>query len=144
MSKRIDVDDEPPRRRRPPTEPSNDRIAYILGAVLIVFGLLTGAVAFTMVRSHTFNPLVGVVSYFVPSPESLFGKERVYVALYGLDYDYNNQDNPTVLARIGHEDLENLFRGYGYVPYFVEGSDYESMHQAMAGTLQHCIVPVVG
>ena len=31
--------------------------------------------------------------------------------------------NPTILARIPHEELEHLFRGYGYEPYFVEGSD---------------------
>ena len=29
--------------------------------------------------------------------------------------------NPSVLARISHEELEQLFRGYGYTPYFVEG-----------------------
>ena len=74
---------------------SHDRLAYILGAVLIAFGLITGGVAFTMVRSHTMNPLVGMVNYFVPAPESVFGKERIYVALYGLDYDYDNLDNPT-------------------------------------------------
>ncbi len=95
MSKRIEVDDGPPRRRRSPTEPSNDRLAYILGGLLIAFGLFTGAVAYTMVRSHTLNPLVGVVNYFVPSPESVFGKERIYVALYGLDYDYDTNDEPT-------------------------------------------------
>jgi LCP family protein required for cell wall assembly len=95
VSKRIEIDDERPRRRRPETDASSDRLAYILGAVLILFGLFTGAVAFTMVRSHTMNPLVGVVNYFVPSPESLFGKERIYVALYGLDYDYSSNDEPT-------------------------------------------------
>ncbi len=42
---------------------------------------------------------------------------------------------PTVLARISHEELEQLFRGYGYVPYFVEGDDPESMHRLMAETL---------
>jgi xylulose-5-phosphate/fructose-6-phosphate phosphoketolase len=47
--------------------------------------------------------------------------------------------NPTILARIPHEELEFLFRGYGYEPYFVEGSDPASMHQAMAATLEHCI-----
>jgi xylulose-5-phosphate/fructose-6-phosphate phosphoketolase len=47
--------------------------------------------------------------------------------------------NPTILARIPHEELEFLFRGYGYAPYFVEGSDPASMHQAMAATLEHCI-----
>ncbi|BAU07110.1 phosphoketolase family protein [Fischerella sp. NIES-3754] len=48
-------------------------------------------------------------------------------------------NNPTILARISHEELEDLYKGYGYTPYFVEGSDPESMHQAMAATLDHCI-----
>ncbi len=48
-------------------------------------------------------------------------------------------NNPTILARIDHDELENLMRGYGYTPYFVEGSDFDSMHQAMAATLEHCI-----
>jgi len=48
-------------------------------------------------------------------------------------------NNPTLLARISHEELEDLFKGYGYTPYFVEGSDAESMHQAMAATMDHCI-----
>jgi xylulose-5-phosphate/fructose-6-phosphate phosphoketolase len=47
-------------------------------------------------------------------------------------------NNPTILARISHTELEQLFRGYGYTPYFVEGSDPASMHQAMAATLEHC------
>jgi xylulose-5-phosphate/fructose-6-phosphate phosphoketolase len=47
--------------------------------------------------------------------------------------------NPTILARIPHEELEHLFRGYGYEPYFVEGSDPATMHQAMAATLEHCV-----
>src|SRR6478752_4508862 len=37
--------------------------------------------------------------------------------------------NPTVLARISHRELEALFVGYGYTPYFVEGDDPELMHQ---------------
>jgi xylulose-5-phosphate/fructose-6-phosphate phosphoketolase len=48
-------------------------------------------------------------------------------------------NNPTVLARITHEELEGLLRGYGWTPYFVEGSDHESMHQAMAATTEHCV-----
>ncbi|KOP23498.1 phosphoketolase [Hapalosiphon sp. MRB220] len=48
-------------------------------------------------------------------------------------------NNPTILSRISHKELEDLFKGYGYTPYFVEGSDPESMHQAMAATLDHCI-----
>ncbi len=43
--------------------------------------------------------------------------------------------NPTVLARISHEELEHLFRGYGYTPHFVEGHDHATMHQKMAATL---------
>jgi len=48
-------------------------------------------------------------------------------------------NNPTLLARISHQELENLLLGYGWTPYFVEGSDHESMHQAMAATTEHCI-----
>jgi len=48
-------------------------------------------------------------------------------------------NNPTLLARISHQELEDLFKGYGYTPLFVEGSDAASMHQAMAATLDHCV-----
>ena len=47
--------------------------------------------------------------------------------------------NPTILARITHDELDALLRGYGYTPYFVEGDDPEQMHQLMASTLEHCI-----
>jgi xylulose-5-phosphate/fructose-6-phosphate phosphoketolase len=47
--------------------------------------------------------------------------------------------NPTVLARISREELESLFVGYGYKPYFVEGSEPEVMHQIMAETLDTVI-----
>jgi xylulose-5-phosphate/fructose-6-phosphate phosphoketolase len=43
--------------------------------------------------------------------------------------------NPTLLARMSHEELQKLFEGYGYKPYFVEGSDPEAMHQLMAATM---------
>jgi xylulose-5-phosphate/fructose-6-phosphate phosphoketolase len=43
--------------------------------------------------------------------------------------------NPTILARIPHEELEALFRGYGYDPHFVEGEEPMQMHQAFAATL---------
>ena len=47
--------------------------------------------------------------------------------------------NPTVLARITHEELEQLLRGYGYTPHFVEGQEPEKMHQLMAATLDRVI-----
>ena len=52
--------------------------------------------------------------------------------------------NPTILARISHEELEALFVGYGYKPYFVEGSDPEVMHQAMAATLDAIVADIRG
>ncbi len=110
MSKRIEPD--PPRRRRSsvprheaprfqaaraetPQDPKHERLAYVLTGLLLVFGLLTSAVAYTMVRSHTYNPVVGIVNYFIPAPDSVFGKERIYVLLMGLDYDYSTNDEPT-------------------------------------------------
>lgn len=48
-------------------------------------------------------------------------------------------NNPTLLARIPQSELESLMKGYGWTPYFVEGSDPETMHQAMAATVDHCI-----
>ena len=50
--------------------------------------------------------------------------------------------NPTILARISHEELESLFVGYGYKPYFVEGSDPEAMHQLMAATMDAALADI--
>jgi xylulose-5-phosphate/fructose-6-phosphate phosphoketolase len=47
--------------------------------------------------------------------------------------------NPTVLARISHEELEQLMRGYGYAPIFVEGREPAKMHQAMAAALDRAL-----
>ncbi len=47
--------------------------------------------------------------------------------------------NPCVLARISHEELDELFRGYGYTPTFVEGRDPKKMHQQMAAALDQAI-----
>ena len=47
--------------------------------------------------------------------------------------------NPTILARVSHRELESLFVGYGYTPYFVEGDDPATMHQQMASTLEACV-----
>ena len=52
--------------------------------------------------------------------------------------------NPTVLGRLSDEDLTNLFIGYGYRPYFVEGHDPETMHQLMAATLDAVIDEIHG
>ena len=51
-------------------------------------------------------------------------------------------NNPTLPARISHEELESLLHGYGWTPLFVEGSEPESMHQAMAATVEHCVLEI--
>ncbi len=50
--------------------------------------------------------------------------------------------NPTVMARIPREELESLFVGYGYKPYWVEGSDPADVHQQMAGTMDAAIADI--
>ena len=52
--------------------------------------------------------------------------------------------NPCVLARISHEELDHLMRGYGYTPHFVEGDDPETMHQTMASTLDTIVEEIQG
>ncbi|HET7116494.1 MAG TPA: phosphoketolase family protein [Hanamia sp.] len=47
--------------------------------------------------------------------------------------------NPTLLARISHDELQKLLEGYGWTPYFVEGNEPEKMHEAMASTLDTVI-----
>ncbi|MBO6145714.1 MAG: phosphoketolase family protein [Bacilli bacterium] len=47
--------------------------------------------------------------------------------------------NPTILSRISHDELENLLRGYGWDPYFVEGTDPLEMHEKMAEALEEVV-----
>ena len=51
--------------------------------------------------------------------------------------------NPTVLSRISHEELESFFRGCGWEPYFVEGSEPAEMHRKMAEAMDECIVKIL-
>ncbi|MDQ6964083.1 MAG: phosphoketolase family protein, partial [Mariprofundales bacterium] len=51
-------------------------------------------------------------------------------------------NNPSLLSRISHEELEALFIGYGWRPYFVEGSDPSHMHARMAEVLESCITEI--
>ncbi len=50
--------------------------------------------------------------------------------------------NPTIFSRISHEELECFFKGCGWKPYFVEGSDPKKMHPAMADALDACIAEI--
>src|ERR1700746_162847 len=49
---------------------------------------------------------------------------------------------PTVLARIPHDELEDLLHGYGYTPYFVEGDDPALVHQSLAFTLDTILAQI--
>ena len=51
-------------------------------------------------------------------------------------------NNPTILSRIPRQELENLFRGYGWTPYFVEGDDPLRLHQTMAATMDRCLADI--
>jgi xylulose-5-phosphate/fructose-6-phosphate phosphoketolase len=50
--------------------------------------------------------------------------------------------NPTVLARIGRDELRSLLEGYGYAPRFVEGHEPEAMHELMASTLDEVVAEI--
>ncbi len=51
-------------------------------------------------------------------------------------------NNPTILSRIPNEELKHLFEGYGWQPYFVEGDEPDMMHEAMASTLEKCVLAI--
>ena len=50
--------------------------------------------------------------------------------------------NPTILARISSQELDSLFRGYGWTPYVVEGDDPAEMHAKMATVLEECVLMI--
>jgi xylulose-5-phosphate/fructose-6-phosphate phosphoketolase len=47
--------------------------------------------------------------------------------------------NPTLLARISPEELDQLFKGCGWTPHVVEGDDPQQMHQKMASAVEDCV-----
>ncbi|KAL3952224.1 hypothetical protein ACCO45_013941 [Purpureocillium lilacinum] len=51
-------------------------------------------------------------------------------------------NNPTILARITHDEIRDLFVGYGWEPLFVEGDDLPTMHQAMAATMEYAVCKI--
>ena len=51
--------------------------------------------------------------------------------------------NPTVLSRISHDDITSLFKGFGWIPYFVEGSDIDEMQEKMAEVMDKVISDII-
>ena len=67
-------------------------------------------------------------NFSIPSPTALFCP---ILHLNGFKIA-----NPTILARIPNDELESLFRGYGYKAHFLEGDDPDTMHEGMATVLE--------
>ncbi|HQQ62277.1 MAG TPA: phosphoketolase family protein [Pseudomonadales bacterium] len=51
-------------------------------------------------------------------------------------------NNPTILSRISHEELDQLLRGYGWTPHVVEGDDPALMHEKMAAVMEQCVLDI--
>ncbi|HEY0382501.1 MAG TPA: LCP family protein [Candidatus Elarobacter sp.] len=93
------IDDRPRRRSDPPPggggAPSRWRhfFAYVLAVVLIVVGLGSGYVAYRVFHDHQqASDVIGAI--FVPSPSSVFGKDRIYVMVLGTDYNRDEKGMP--------------------------------------------------
>ena len=59
---------------------------------MLVVSAVCGIVATRMVQTGSSNPVTTAVTFFVPSPQSVFGRDRLYVLLLGIDYNYDNKD----------------------------------------------------
>lgn len=94
-------DDRPRRRPQPPSSggPSQSWtrfIPYVAGVLLIIAGAVFGMIAFRMFQTgETLSQSASkIVPFYLPPPAAVFGKDRIYVLLLGLDYDYTNDDQP--------------------------------------------------
>jgi LCP family protein required for cell wall assembly len=59
---------------------------------MLVVSIVCGVLATRMVQTGSLNPVTTAVTFFVPSPESVFGRDRLYVLLLGIDYNYDSKD----------------------------------------------------
>ena len=67
-------------------------LPYVFLAVMLVVSVICGVVVTRMVQTGNINPVTTAVTFFVPAPESLFGRDRLYVLLLGIDYNYDPKD----------------------------------------------------
>ncbi len=90
-------DERPRRRRQPPQPPSRWRtlLPVAVGIALVLLGALLGFVATKMMRDKSsFSDALVKTLVYVPAPRAVFGKDRIYVLLLGIDYDYDDKDQP--------------------------------------------------
>jgi len=66
--------------------------SYAALLLLVVIATACGVIVTRMIQTGSFNPVAATVTFFVPSPESVFGRERLYLLLLGIDYNYDNKD----------------------------------------------------
>ncbi|HEV2644194.1 MAG TPA: LCP family protein [Candidatus Elarobacter sp.] len=90
--------DRPRRRSDPPPggpPPSRWRriLAYLLALILIVVGVVCGFVAYRVLHDHQ-SPPDALGGIFIPSPSSVFGRDRIYVMLLGTDYNRDDKGMP--------------------------------------------------
>ncbi|MEA2722089.1 MAG: polyisoprenyl-teichoic acid--peptidoglycan teichoic acid transferase [Candidatus Eremiobacteraeota bacterium] len=94
-------DDRPRRRRSDPPPPGGGghqsrwktALAYALGVLLIVVGLVFGGVAYRVLHDHL-PPPTTFSEILIPPPASVFGKERIYVMLLGTDFNRDEKGMP--------------------------------------------------
>ncbi len=67
-------------------------LPYAFLAVMLVVSAVCGVVVTRMVQTGSLNPVTTAVTFFVPSPQSVFGRDRLYVLLLGIDYNYDSKD----------------------------------------------------
>lgn len=65
---------------------------YAFLVVMLAVSAVCGVLATRMVQTGNINPVTTAVTFFVPSPESVFGRNRLYVLLLGIDYNYDTKD----------------------------------------------------
>ena len=93
-------DDRPRRPREPSEGGAGGRIAhalpYIVGVLLIVVGIVFGVVAYRVIHDHDNlqNAISKTVPIYVAPPQSVFAKDRIYVMLLGIDFNYDEKGMP--------------------------------------------------
>jgi polyisoprenyl-teichoic acid--peptidoglycan teichoic acid transferase len=95
-------DDRPKRRSEPPSGGGGSHrnwwhlVPYILGGLLIVVGIVFGLIAYRMLSLHEnfMRSASRVIPIIVESPQSAFGKDRIYVMLLGIDFNYDEKGMP--------------------------------------------------
>jgi LCP family protein required for cell wall assembly len=94
-------DDRPRRRSEPPSGGGSHRnwwhiVPYVLGGLLIVVGIVFGLIAYRMIGLHEnfMRSASRVIPIIVESPQSAFGKDRIYVMLLGIDFNYDEKGMP--------------------------------------------------